>query len=280
MLKYVEPISNSLEQDAHGRELYEAEKVFRVVLPPNEQPALPLHPREEAFDDPTARVSAERSSVLRLELLAIPAVRRDEIDTFSRELLVERIAVVGTIADEILRLRLEHVEVEAQLHQRDFMMIRSVRAHRKRQAVAVDNRQYFHAFAALRRPDLVAAALGKRERRIDEALALVDHTFVAELVRQARQHLTQNLLPAPLLKPAMNRLVVRKALRKHVPLRARVQDPEHSVQDLARRHGLATRSVGRVRLLRKMLPDSFPVRIAQPLHGIDCRGLDAALQRF
>src|SRR5215475_5472551 len=46
-------------------------------------------------------------------LASVAAMRRDHLDAVLAQLLVEWIAVVGAIADQILRLGLDHVEVEA-----------------------------------------------------------------------------------------------------------------------------------------------------------------------
>ena len=48
---------------------------------------------------------------------------------------------------------------------------------------------------------------------------------VTQLVRQLRKNFAQYLALTPLLKTPMNRLVVRITLRKHVPLRAGVENP-------------------------------------------------------
>jgi hypothetical protein len=45
--------------------------------------------------------------------------------------------------NQVLGLRLDHVEVEAQLHQGDFMVVRSMCADRQRQPVTIDNRHDF-----------------------------------------------------------------------------------------------------------------------------------------
>jgi hypothetical protein len=55
--------------------------------------------------------------------------------------------------------------------------------------------------------------------------------------------------------------------RQHVSLRAGVQDPQHRFQYAPRRHRLAARPLGREMLLRKMLPDAFPLRIGQLQHA-------------
>jgi hypothetical protein len=46
------------EEDNEASELDKAEEVLGVVLPPDENTALPLYPREEAFDEPAPHVTA------------------------------------------------------------------------------------------------------------------------------------------------------------------------------------------------------------------------------
>jgi len=104
--------------------------------------------------------------------------------------------------------------------------------------MAIHNREDLHAFATAGRPDAVATTLGRGKRRIDETLAFVNYPVLAHRIRQLGENFAQHLAFAPLLKPAMHRFVIGITLRQHVPLRARVQDPQHGFQDRARRHGL------------------------------------------
>ncbi len=46
----LEPISKSSEEDNEAGELDEAEEVLGMILPADEDAALPLDPRKEAFD--------------------------------------------------------------------------------------------------------------------------------------------------------------------------------------------------------------------------------------
>jgi hypothetical protein len=55
---WLEPISKLPEEDNEASELDKAEEVLGVVLPPDENTALPLYPREEAFDEPAPHVTA------------------------------------------------------------------------------------------------------------------------------------------------------------------------------------------------------------------------------
>ena len=68
-----------------------------MILPADENAALPLDPGKEALDQPAPRVAAQPSSVLRGWLAPVGSVRRDHLDAISAQLFVERIAVIGTI---------------------------------------------------------------------------------------------------------------------------------------------------------------------------------------
>ena len=99
-----------------------------MILPANENAALPLDPGKEALDQPAPRVAAQPSPVLRGWLAPVGSVRRDHLDAVSAHLFVERIAVIGAISNQILWLGFDHVEVEAQLHQANFMVVGGVSA--------------------------------------------------------------------------------------------------------------------------------------------------------
>src|SRR5438445_871292 len=54
----LEPISKSFEEDDEAGKLDKAEEIVGVVLPANEDPALPLNPGEEALNEPASHVAA------------------------------------------------------------------------------------------------------------------------------------------------------------------------------------------------------------------------------
>jgi hypothetical protein len=55
---WLEPISKSSEEDNEAGELDKAEEVLGVILPADEDAALPLDPSEEALDQPASHVAA------------------------------------------------------------------------------------------------------------------------------------------------------------------------------------------------------------------------------
>ena len=58
LLAKLEPISKSFEEHNEAGKLDKAEEIVGVVLPTNEDPALPLKPGEEALDEPASHVAA------------------------------------------------------------------------------------------------------------------------------------------------------------------------------------------------------------------------------
>jgi hypothetical protein len=57
-LTILEPISKLFEEDNEAGKLDKAKEIVGVVLPANEDPALPLNPGEEALDEPASHVAA------------------------------------------------------------------------------------------------------------------------------------------------------------------------------------------------------------------------------
>lgn len=228
---------------------------------------MPLYPGKEALDDPASLIPVQPAAVLGPGAHAVGLVRRDHLDAILTQVGIQRVTVAGVVANQILRLRFDHVELEAQLHQRDLMMVRGMRADRQRQPVTIDNRRDFHAFSALGRRHLVAAAFGRGKGPVDEAFRFIRRVLLTQGVHEPCQRRAQDLVPTPLLEAAVDRLVVRIGPRKHVPLRAGIEDPQHRLKHAPRRNRLAPGSIGRTTLLRKVLPDQFTLLVAQAQHA-------------
>jgi hypothetical protein len=63
-------------------------------------------------------------------------MRRDHLDAVLSRLRIQRIAVIGTIADQLFRVGFDHAEVETQLHQTDFVIVPRVRSPKRSLAAA------------------------------------------------------------------------------------------------------------------------------------------------
>jgi hypothetical protein len=142
------------QQDADASQVYEAEKVFGVSLMPGDQASVVLEPREQAFDSPTFLVAAQGASILGGRPVATAAVRADELDpAFVAEPRVQRIAVVGAVADQTIGGMLEETVVDRLLREGDFMWRSTCNPGGDRKTSAVCNGHDLGPLPALRFPD-------------------------------------------------------------------------------------------------------------------------------
>ena len=93
-------------------ELQEAEEIFGLPLVACDEPPRSHQPGEESFDQPTSAVATKRAAILRFSSTA-RVVRRDHLNASSRELGIQRIAVVGHVADEFFRQRSDEASVQS-----------------------------------------------------------------------------------------------------------------------------------------------------------------------
>lgn len=77
----------------------EAEEVFDLDFPAGDQSAEVVQPSENPLDLPAAAVAAQWSPVLGL-MAALTPVGRDHFDAAGAHLLVQRVRVVGLVADQ------------------------------------------------------------------------------------------------------------------------------------------------------------------------------------
>lgn len=260
-----EPFLELPEQDTDASELDKAEKVGRVILPSNLEKTLQLQPREELFNQPASLIATQATSVMGEAVrTAITAMRRNHLDPVFRQLSVRHVTVVRLGTDQVLRLRFDHVELEAQLHQRYVVVICCMCADRQRQTVLIENSHNCHILTASRRTNLGAAAFRAREPGVDKAFLFVAPSYFTQRVRQVRQDVSQHFPLAPLLELAMHRFVVWIGPRQHVPLRAGIQNPKNCFENFARGDRLATGPAFDNMLLRTIFPNPFSLLAAQP----------------
>lgn len=102
------------------------------------------------------------------------AMGRNQIHPVLLEVGIEPIAVIRAIPNEMLRLGLQHVEVETQLDQGDFMMIRHMCADREEEPMPIHNRKDLHAFGAFGEGHIVPTSLRGGEGRVNETLPFIN----------------------------------------------------------------------------------------------------------
>src|SRR6516164_9753755 len=94
-------------------------------------------------------------------------MRRNHLDAVAAQLLIEWIAVVSAIADEVLWLGLDHVEVETELNQTHFVVVGRMRTDRERQAMAIHHRHDFWARTKLKSRAALVRSAPKPRRVVD-----------------------------------------------------------------------------------------------------------------
>jgi hypothetical protein len=92
--------SRSPDEDHDAGQLGECIEVARVVFVASDESAKAQHPREEPLDVPTPAITPQPSTILGLGL-SPRMVRRDHLDPVAPEVVVEFVAVVGAISDEL-----------------------------------------------------------------------------------------------------------------------------------------------------------------------------------
>ena len=114
-----------------------------------------LQPGKEPLDLPAALVSSEHASILRLGLRAVCPVRRDQIGSeLGQDAYIERVTVVGSVADQPDGRFFNEAVVEHLFDERDLMRASTGDAKGDRKTRAVCNGHDLGPFAALGFPDV------------------------------------------------------------------------------------------------------------------------------
>jgi hypothetical protein len=141
-------------EDNEAAELEHAEEVGFVIFPAVHQSAKVVKPSEEAFDFPAAAVTAQFATVLGALSAAVEFVRGDQPDALLfLKVLVERVTVVGAIANQALWFGLRETLLDGGFDELRFMRRSAGDAAGDRKTMAVCDRHDFTAFSAASRAD-------------------------------------------------------------------------------------------------------------------------------
>ena len=99
----------------------ETEVVFSNTFIADRYSVKILQPGVQAFNFPTAPISPQRAPILSGRLDAIAAVRSNRLDPLGSELGIQRVAVVGSVANQALRLCQDKSRCESCCHKGDFI---------------------------------------------------------------------------------------------------------------------------------------------------------------
>ena len=138
--------------------MYEAEEVFDVEFPSCDESAIVLHPGKEPLDFPSAAIAAQRTAILGLAL-AVGAVGRDHHDAVFAHLGVERIRVVGLVADEPFGQFVEEASGQNSFHKPALGRRSAFDRYGERKTIARGDSDDLGALAAFGRTDSEAPFL-------------------------------------------------------------------------------------------------------------------------
>ncbi len=137
---------------------------LRLSLPADYQTTVVLKPGKAPFDLPAAPEASQRSSILCLRSSSIRSVRRDELDTSSKQSFAEWVAVVGLVGDQTFRARTRSTRASPRyadraqgfLDERDLRRRGGVYGYSDRYTLAVDHHHALRTLATLGLANCVA----------------------------------------------------------------------------------------------------------------------------
>jgi hypothetical protein len=142
------------QKNNEAAELEHAEEIGFVIFPAADESAEVVEPSEQALDFPSAAVATQFATVLGMFPAAIELVRCDESDAMLfPKALVQRIAIVGTVADHSLRLGSGETLRDGGFDEFGFMRRSAGDAAGDRKTMAVCDRHDFTAFSSASRAD-------------------------------------------------------------------------------------------------------------------------------
>ena len=142
------------QEDDETAKLEHAEEVGFVIFPAADESAEVVKPGEEALDFPAAAVPAQLAAVLGVLPAAIVLVRRDQPDAMLLpEALIQRIAVVGAVADHSFWFGAREALLDGGFDEFRFMRRSAGDAAGDRKTMAVCDRHDFTAFSAASRAE-------------------------------------------------------------------------------------------------------------------------------
>src|ERR1700687_4036814 len=142
------------QEDYGTSQLHHPEEIVWVVFPANDDTSKVMKPSEQTLDLPATPVAAQHAAILRRFAAARGIVRRDQLHAEAlADPCVQRITVVGAVADQSLRSFGEESLLECDFDELCFMRRSAGHVHGERKTMAVADRHDFAPFAAASRAD-------------------------------------------------------------------------------------------------------------------------------
>src|SRR5437588_204164 len=127
----------------------EAEIIFIVIIEARGNAAKVLQPCNQAFDLPSAFITTQCSAILRGRFLSIRLMWRNHLDTFFKQLQVERIGIIGFVANQLGGLLTSETRRKSVVDKGDFMRASTRCVGGDRKTSIVCHHHEFRAFAPL-----------------------------------------------------------------------------------------------------------------------------------
>jgi hypothetical protein len=123
-----------------------------VVFVASDEPPEAQHPREEPFDVPPPTIAPQAATILGLAL-SPRIVRGDHLDAVAAQVVVEFVAVVGAVSDELFGKALYETRGERVVDELRFMPLTTRSPHGDRKTIAVCHCHDLGRFAASSDPN-------------------------------------------------------------------------------------------------------------------------------
>ena len=120
-----------------------------MIIKTRRDAAKVLQPGDQTLDFPTPFVTTEHSPVLRFQLDAIALMRRDHLNALHLQLGIERVGIIGTVADQSSRLSTSETRRKSVSDKGDFMRCSTRMVGGDRKTSSVCHHHEFRAFAPL-----------------------------------------------------------------------------------------------------------------------------------
>ena len=141
------------KQDDRTRQVKKTREVRATAFMARDQAPGVLEPGEEAFDAPAALVAPERPAVLG-QVDAIAAMGGNQFDVEGRQRAIERVAVIGGVPDDAVRVLREKAGIQSLFDELGFMRRGRGDGNGDRKTSAVCQGHDLGALAALRLADV------------------------------------------------------------------------------------------------------------------------------
>lgn len=112
-------------------------KIIQMIFIANHDSSIILYPGKESFHFPTPFITTQLATVLRFRFLSISPMWRDHLDSKRSQFGVQRVGIIGFIADQFLRFRGNQSVFDRCADEPDFMRrsTRCVNGERKTSAI-------------------------------------------------------------------------------------------------------------------------------------------------